>query len=179
VQILWRFCAYLDEGKIATVVEIVTVKASKNLKLQQISTTGTQQVPYQSVTNLNFQQISITYGIWFGTRGSEVQILSPRPDVNARFPANCSGLSLRVAPPDYHRLLVNGVIAGSPAAQAGIRAGDAIKAVGHPNTIPRPNEVLQLAEIRTELEEPGQSFIVQIDRDGKPMRFEFVTRDMY
>ncbi|HZL65975.1 MAG TPA: hypothetical protein VFC29_01450, partial [Candidatus Limnocylindrales bacterium] len=72
-------CAYLDEGKIATVVEIVTVKASKNLKLQQISTTGTQQVPYQSVTNLNFQQISITYGIWFGTRGSEVQILSPRP----------------------------------------------------------------------------------------------------
>ncbi len=99
--------------------------------------------------------------------------------MNARFPANCSGLSLRVAPPDYHRLLVNGVIAGSPAAQAGIRAGDAIKAVGHPNTIPRPNEVLQLAEIRTELEEPGQSFIVQIDRDGKPMRFEFVTRDMY
>jgi hypothetical protein len=58
VQIRGRFCAYLDEGKIATVVEIVTVKASKNLKLQQISTTGTQQVPYQSVTNLNFQQIS-------------------------------------------------------------------------------------------------------------------------
>ena len=60
MQIRGRFCAYLDEGKIATVVEIVTVKASKNLKLQQISTTGTQQVPYQSVTNLNFQQISIT-----------------------------------------------------------------------------------------------------------------------
>jgi hypothetical protein len=68
VQILGRFCAYLDEGKIATVVEIVTVKASKNLQLQQISPTGTQQVPYQSVTNLNFQQISITYGIWFGSQ---------------------------------------------------------------------------------------------------------------
>jgi len=51
-----------------TVVEIVTVKASKNLKLQQTSTTGRQQVPYQSVTNLNFQQISIAYGIWFGIR---------------------------------------------------------------------------------------------------------------
>ena len=46
-------------------VEIVTVKASKNLKVQQLSTTGMQQVPSQSVTNLNFQQISITYGIWF------------------------------------------------------------------------------------------------------------------
>jgi hypothetical protein len=68
VQIQGRFCAYLDEGKVASVVEIVTVKASKNLQLQQISKTGTQQVPYQSVTNLNFQQISLTYGIWFGIR---------------------------------------------------------------------------------------------------------------
>jgi len=47
VQILGRFCAYLDEGKVASVVEIVIVKASKNLQLQQIS---------------------LTYGIWFGSQ---------------------------------------------------------------------------------------------------------------
>jgi Aspartyl protease len=48
-------------------------------------------------------------------------LLAPGPDVRMRSPGNCSGLSLRVSPPDFHRLLVNGVIAGSPAAQAGIR----------------------------------------------------------
>jgi hypothetical protein len=51
-----------------TVVEIVTVKASKNLKAQQLSTTGMQQVQYQSLKINNFPQISITIGIWFGTR---------------------------------------------------------------------------------------------------------------
>jgi len=56
-------------------------------------------------------------------------LLAPGPDVNMRSPGNCSGLSLRVSLPDYHRLLVNGVIAGSPAAEAGILAGDVIEAV--------------------------------------------------
>ena len=51
-----------------TVVEIVTVKASKNLKLQHISTSGLQQVPYQSLTNHQFPQGSIGFGIWFGIR---------------------------------------------------------------------------------------------------------------
>jgi len=106
-------------------------------------------------------------------------LLAPGPDVNARFPANASGLALTVALPEYHRILVHGIMADSPAAQAGIRAGDVIKAVARRDAVPRPDEVLQLAEVRTELEEPGQSFIVLIDRDGKPMRFEFVTRDMY
>jgi len=57
----------------------VTVKASKNRTVQQLSRTGMQQVPYQSLTITKFQRNSISFGIWFGTRGSEVQILSPRP----------------------------------------------------------------------------------------------------
>src|SRR5664279_6394199 len=40
---------------------------------------GLQRFPYQSLTFHLFPQISIGAGIWFGTRGSEVQILSPRP----------------------------------------------------------------------------------------------------
>ena len=106
-------------------------------------------------------------------------LLAPGPDANMRSPANCSGLFLKVVPPDYHRLLVNGVIAGSPAAQAGIRAEDVIKAVARGNAVPDPDAVLQLASVMTELEEPGQSFNLLIDRDGKAMRFQIVTRDMY
>ncbi len=106
-------------------------------------------------------------------------LLAPGPDVNMRSPANCSGLSLRVAPPDYHRLLVNGVIAGSPAAQAGILAGDLIEAVARGTGEPRPDAELQLALVRAQLEEPGHSFIVLIDRGGKPMQVKFVTRELY
>lgn len=106
-------------------------------------------------------------------------LLAPGPDVNMRSPANCSGLSLRVAPPDYHRLLVNGVIAGSPAAQAGILAGDLIEAVARGTGEPRPDAELQLASVRAQLEEPGHSFIVLIDRGGKPMQVKFVTRELY
>jgi hypothetical protein len=57
----------------------VTVKASNFNKAQQLSTNDLQQVQYQSLKNRKFQQSSISSGIWFGTRGSEVQILSPRP----------------------------------------------------------------------------------------------------
>src|SRR6478672_12990596 len=52
-------------------------KASNFNKSQQLSTSGVQQVQYQSVRNNKFQQVSIRVGICFGTRGSEVQILSP------------------------------------------------------------------------------------------------------
>ncbi len=106
-------------------------------------------------------------------------LLAPGPDVNMRSPGNCSGLSLRVSPPDYHKLLVNGVIAGSPAAQAGILAGDVIEAVAPGTGEPRPDAELQLASVRAQLEEPGHSFIVLIDRSGKPMQFKFVTRELY
>ncbi len=62
-----------------TVGKIVAVRASRNSRVQQLPLSGLQQVPRQSLRNNRFQQISIGLGIWFGTRGSEVQILSPRP----------------------------------------------------------------------------------------------------
>jgi hypothetical protein len=45
--------------------------------------TESQTVQYQSITTNKIPQISISTGIWFGTRGSEVQILSPRPFVSS------------------------------------------------------------------------------------------------
>ena len=55
------------------------MQASNFNKSQQLSTSRSQQVQHQSLRNNKFQQDSISAGIWFGTRGSEVQILSPRP----------------------------------------------------------------------------------------------------
>jgi hypothetical protein len=106
-------------------------------------------------------------------------LLVPGPDVNVRSPGSCSGLSLRVALPNYHRLLVNGVIAGSPAAQAGILAGDVIEAFARGTDELRPDAGLQLAAVVKELGEPDVSFVVLIERNGKPMQVKFVTRELY
>jgi len=51
----------------------VSVKASKNNKAQQLSTSSVQQVQYQSLKNNKFQQSSTGFWIWFGTRGSTRQ----------------------------------------------------------------------------------------------------------
>ena len=106
-------------------------------------------------------------------------LLAPGPDVNLPFPANCSGLSLEVAPPVYHRLIVKAVLAGSPAAQAGILAGDVIEAVTHGTGGLHPDVGLELASVRRELEEPDKTFIVLIERNAKPMRLTLVTRELY
>ena len=74
---------------------------------------------------------------------------------------------------------MNGVIAGSPAAQGGILAGDVIEAVTRGTGEPRPDAGLQLATAMKELSEPDLSFVVLIERNGKPMQVRFVTRDLY
>jgi hypothetical protein len=55
------------------------VKAFRNNKLQQLSTSGGQTLQQQSLRNNKFQQVPTETGIWFGTRGSGIQIPSPRP----------------------------------------------------------------------------------------------------
>jgi len=71
----------------ATVVEIEAEKASKINKFQQASTSSPQRIQPKAVGIRRKQQISITGGIWFGTRGSEVQILSPRPMFSSTYTA--------------------------------------------------------------------------------------------
>jgi hypothetical protein len=55
---------------VAIVDDFVAVKAFDLNKSQQLSTSGLQEVQYQSVRNNKFPQVSIRRGIWFGTRGS-------------------------------------------------------------------------------------------------------------
>jgi hypothetical protein len=71
------------------------------------------------------------------------------------------------------------VVAGSPAAQAGIVAGDVIEAVTPGPGEPLPDAGLQLAAVIKELAEPDLSFVVLIKRNGKPVQVRFVTRELY
>ena len=66
-------------SKFKTVGDFVAVRTSRNHRVLQLSTSDVQQVQYQSIKNNRIPQSSTRFGIWFGTRGSEVQILSPRP----------------------------------------------------------------------------------------------------
>jgi hypothetical protein len=66
-------------GKFKNVDDFVAAKASDFNKDQQSSMSGLQQVQYQSVKNLKFQQASIDPGIWFGIKGVGGSNLSPRP----------------------------------------------------------------------------------------------------
>jgi len=59
--------------------KIEAVEALCFHKLQLASTTEPQLIQQESLGNNRILRVSISIGIWFGTRGSEVQILSPRP----------------------------------------------------------------------------------------------------
>ena len=64
------------------VVETVTVKAPQNYAEPQLAIAFLQRVQSKTVNFTRFQHTSISREIWFGTRGSEVQILSPRPIIS-------------------------------------------------------------------------------------------------
>jgi hypothetical protein len=61
------------------VVKNEAAKAPDFNRIHQALAARPQLVQQQSLRNNRILQISISLGIWFGTRGSEVQILSPRP----------------------------------------------------------------------------------------------------
>jgi hypothetical protein len=63
----------------ATVVDFVALRAPRSDQFQQLSKLSLQAIQSKQFTNYAIQQISIIPDIRFGTRGSEVQILSPRP----------------------------------------------------------------------------------------------------
>ena len=61
------------------VVDFVAVKAPGINAEPQLSRAWPRRVQSKAVKITRFRQTSISREIWFGTRGSEVQILSPRP----------------------------------------------------------------------------------------------------
>jgi hypothetical protein len=65
------------------VVETVAVKALRNHSEPQFSTAWPQRIQSKAVNSAQFQQASTSRQNWFGTRGSEVRILSPRPTLES------------------------------------------------------------------------------------------------
>jgi len=68
-----------------TVDDFVAVKAHDFNRVQSLSITRPQQVQQQSLGSHRILQVSITHGIWFGTRGSVVQIHPPQPTLACPF----------------------------------------------------------------------------------------------
>jgi hypothetical protein len=66
----------------STVDDFVMVAPLQITTFHQVSTKWLQLVQHQSLENTAFQQISTSIEIWFGSWGSEVQILSPRPIIS-------------------------------------------------------------------------------------------------
>jgi hypothetical protein len=59
--------------------DFVTAKASEFNKIQQGSISRPQTIQRETLRIHKILQSSTRFGIWFGTRRPEVQILSPRP----------------------------------------------------------------------------------------------------
>jgi hypothetical protein len=107
--------------------------------------------------------------------------LKPNATIGEPFEALTSGIQLTVQPPEFHKVMVRVVIAGSVAERAGVKAGDGIIAIGH-----RQQDVsgkgaapeLTLAGVQKILEPDGQEVYLRVDRAGKMVVIHFRTRAM-
>ncbi|PYP90811.1 MAG: hypothetical protein DMG65_09895 [Candidatus Angelobacter sp. Gp1-AA117] len=63
----------------------MTLIASGTKRQQQLSRSSQQQLQYQSLTSPTLQHSPIMVQLRFGTRRSEVQILSPRPNLSMAY----------------------------------------------------------------------------------------------
>lgn len=102
--------------------------------------------------------------------------LKPSADFREPFPVNASGLLLTVNPPDYAVVLVRDVLAGSPAAQAGVQPGDRI--VGIQSQAGKSLNANSLAEASDAMSRPGEQITLDVIRGGKPLTFNFETRSL-
>jgi hypothetical protein len=91
-------------------------------------------------------------------------LLEPNRFFAEPFLADASGLDLRLAEPDYKNLRVHNVLAHSPAAEAGLRAGDLITAI---DGCPAPS--LTLSQVQRMFSHEDRPFALTIQR-GKEAR---------
>ena len=100
-------------------------------------------------------------------------ILEPGPDLALPFEADMSGLSLVSIPPDLRRVSVARVLDGSPAFEAGVRAGDEIQTVNG-----KPVAEIDLSALRESLRLEGKDVKLELLRGTEPITLELKTRRM-
>jgi hypothetical protein len=100
-------------------------------------------------------------------------LLVPNDALRAPFEADMSGMALGAKDATFARIVVQNVIAGSPAIAAGVRAGDELRAIDGRAVTPAA-----LNEIRKDFKMPGRTFALTIVRDGAEQTIELTTRRM-
>jgi membrane-associated protease RseP (regulator of RpoE activity) len=98
-------------------------------------------------------------------------ILEPGPDLALPFEADMSGLGLVSILPDLRRISVSRVVDGSPAFEAGVRAGDEIQTVNG-----KPAAEIGLSALRETLRLDGQQVRFELLRGTEPITLELTTR---
>ena len=97
--------------------------------------------------------------------------LVPNATIGDPFEIDMSGLQLASRDTAFDAVLVNDVLPVSPAADAGIRAGDELRAIDGKRILPRDFD-----DIRQAFREPGRRFELTIVRDGVEMTIPLVTK---
>lgn len=100
--------------------------------------------------------------------------LKPTKKFKEEFKYDRSGLSLIASGKDLTTIVVNNVIANSPADEAGIQKGDIIKKV---NWIPSAYLSMK-GLLRLFQKNEGKKIKITVNRNGQNMKFEFQLRDL-
>ena len=103
----------------------------------------------------------------------QVMYLEPNSQFNDPFDAGMSGLSLISAPPDFSSFRVAFIVPDSPAAVAGMKAGDVVTAIDG-----KPVKEIALASTAKMFREEGRTYRFTVQRDGKTMDVSVKMRRM-
>lgn len=98
-------------------------------------------------------------------------IMEPGAGLDAPFEFDMSGVILMSAGLDFKAFRVIAVIGNSPAAQAGLQAGDTITAVNG-----RDAAEIQLSEVRAMFQKDGVRYTLRVQRASGPVETSLVTR---
>jgi hypothetical protein len=98
-------------------------------------------------------------------------VLEPGPDLGRPFEADMSGIALTSLPPDFHRFKIARVTTGSPAAEAGLQAGDEIASVDGKSA-----GELELSDLREAWRVEGIDVKLGIVRGDERLEIALTTR---
>jgi predicted aspartyl protease len=98
-------------------------------------------------------------------------ILEPNAQIAEPYEASLSGASITAEGSDYRTYRVRAIIADSPATEAGLRAGDIIRAINS-----RPSADFTFEELRRMFRQDGREYILSIKRGEETLQVKIKLR---